>query len=94
MRYLTIVHGQVDRVATEDFSLGGELIRAGDFLLMNLPAGIGTLNSSTTRPASTPIETRVATWALAMAHTNASDKISPASKCRSHSPRWRADCPG
>ncbi|SFG27066.1 Cytochrome P450 [Mycobacterium sp. 455mf] len=39
MRYLTIVHSQVDRVATEDLTLGGELIRAGDFLLMNLPAG-------------------------------------------------------
>lgn len=39
MRYLTIVHSQVDRVATEDLQLGGELVRAGDFLLMNLPAG-------------------------------------------------------
>ncbi|KLO43384.1 cytochrome P450 [Mycobacterium nebraskense] len=39
MRYLTIVHSQVDRVATEDFSFRGESIRAGDFLLMNLPAG-------------------------------------------------------
>ena len=39
MRYLTIVHSQVDRVATEDFVLGSELIRAGDFVLMNLPAG-------------------------------------------------------
>jgi cytochrome P450 len=39
MRYLTIVHSQVDRVATEDVVIGGELIRAGEFLLMNLPAG-------------------------------------------------------
>ncbi len=39
MRYLTIVHSQVDRVATEELSVGGESIRAGDFLLMNLPAG-------------------------------------------------------
>ena len=39
MRYLTIVHGQVDRVATEDLTLGGQLIRAGDTLLINLPAG-------------------------------------------------------
>jgi cytochrome P450 len=38
MRYLSIVHSQVDRVATEDCSIGGESIRAGDFLLMNLPA--------------------------------------------------------
>ena len=39
MRYLTIVHAQVDRVATEDLSIGGQLIRAGDTVLMNLPAG-------------------------------------------------------
>ena len=39
MRYLTIVHSQVDRVATEDLTIGGQLIRAGDFLVMNLPAG-------------------------------------------------------
>jgi cytochrome P450 len=39
MRYLTIVHCQVDRVATEDFELGGQQIRAGDHVLMNLPAG-------------------------------------------------------
>lgn len=39
MRYLSIVHSQVDRVATEDLTLGGQLIRAGDFLVMNLPAG-------------------------------------------------------
>jgi cytochrome P450 len=38
MRYLTIVHSQVDRVATEDLSIHGAPIRAGDFLLMNLPA--------------------------------------------------------
>ena len=39
MRYLTIVHSQVDRVATEDITIGGQLIRAGEFLMMNLPAG-------------------------------------------------------
>ena len=39
MRYLTIVHSQVDRVATEDLTIGGQLIRAGDWVLMNLPAG-------------------------------------------------------
>src|SRR5205823_2638198 len=39
MRYLSIVDSQVDRVATEDLTLGGQLIRAGDFLVMNLPAG-------------------------------------------------------
>jgi cytochrome P450 len=39
MRYLTIVHSQVDRVATEDLTIGGQLIRAGEFVMMNLPAG-------------------------------------------------------
>jgi cytochrome P450 len=39
MRYLSIVHAQVDRIATEDLILGGQHIRAGERLLMNLPAG-------------------------------------------------------
>jgi cytochrome P450 len=39
MRYLTIVHSQVDRVAIEDLTVGGQLIRAGEFVVMNLPAG-------------------------------------------------------
>ncbi|MFZ0907222.1 MAG: cytochrome P450 [Mycobacterium sp.] len=39
MRYLTIVHAQVDRVAIEDLTIGGQVIRAGDKVLMNLPAG-------------------------------------------------------
>jgi cytochrome P450 len=39
MRYLTIVHAQVDRIATEDLTIAGQLIRAGDRVLMNLPAG-------------------------------------------------------
>jgi cytochrome P450 len=40
LRYLTIVHsGLVDRVALEDMEIGGQLIRAGEHVLMNLPAG-------------------------------------------------------
>jgi cytochrome P450 len=39
MRYLTIVHSQVDRVAIEDLMIAGQLIRAGDPVVMNLPAG-------------------------------------------------------
>jgi cytochrome P450 len=39
MRYLTIVHSQVDRIATEDLTVGGQPIQAGDMLVMNLPAG-------------------------------------------------------
>ena len=39
MRYLSIVHSQVDRVAVDDLVLGGQQIRAGDAVLMNLPAG-------------------------------------------------------
>jgi cytochrome P450 len=34
-----IVHSQVDRVVTEDLTLGGQQIQAGDWLVMNLPAG-------------------------------------------------------
>jgi cytochrome P450 len=39
MRYLTIVHSLVDRVALEDLTIAGQLIRAGDRVLMNLSAG-------------------------------------------------------
>jgi cytochrome P450 len=39
MRYLTIVHSLVERVATEDLTIAGQLVQAGDFVLMNLPAG-------------------------------------------------------
>ena len=39
MRYLTIVHSLVDRVALEDVEIGGQLVRAGETVLMNLPAG-------------------------------------------------------
>lgn len=39
MRYLSIVHTQVERVATEDLTLGGQAIKAGEKVLMNLPAG-------------------------------------------------------
>lgn len=39
MRYLTIVHSLVERIATEDLIIAGQQIRAGDFVLMNLPAG-------------------------------------------------------
>jgi cytochrome P450 len=39
MRYLTIVHSLIDRVATEDLTIGGQQILAGETVLMNLPAG-------------------------------------------------------
>jgi cytochrome P450 len=39
MRYLTIVHSLVDGVAVEDLTIAGQLVKAGDVLLMNLPAG-------------------------------------------------------
>ena len=39
MRYLSIVHSQVDRVAIEDLEIGGQVVRAGEPVLMNLPAG-------------------------------------------------------
>ena len=40
LRYLTIVHsGLVDRVATEDIEIRGQLVRAGEHVVMNLTAG-------------------------------------------------------
>ncbi|SPM36435.1 Cytochrome P450 [Mycobacterium rhizamassiliense] len=39
MRYLTIVHSQVDRIATEDVMIGGQLVRAGEYVMMSLLAG-------------------------------------------------------
>ncbi|SDK58025.1 Cytochrome P450 [Nocardioides sp. YR527] len=39
LRYLTIVHSLVARVAKEDVEIGGQLVRAGEGLIMNLPAG-------------------------------------------------------
>jgi cytochrome P450 len=39
MRYLTIVHSLVERIALEDLVIAGQVIRAGDRVLMNLPAG-------------------------------------------------------
>jgi cytochrome P450 len=39
LRYLTIVHSLVVRIAKEDVEIGGQLVRAGEGLVMNLPAG-------------------------------------------------------
>ena len=39
LRYLTIVHSLVARVAKEDLEIGGQLVKAGEGLVMNLPAG-------------------------------------------------------
>lgn len=39
MRYLSIVHSLVERIVVEDMELGGQQLRAGDLLLINIPAG-------------------------------------------------------
>jgi cytochrome P450 len=39
MRYLSIVHSLVERRALEDLTVGGQSIRKGEVVLMNLPAG-------------------------------------------------------
>jgi cytochrome P450 len=39
MRYLSIVHSLVERIVLEDMELGGQQVRAGDLLLINIPAG-------------------------------------------------------
>ncbi|KPI02077.1 cytochrome P450 [Actinobacteria bacterium OK074] len=38
LRYLSVVQDHLVRVATEDLTLGGQLVRAGEALTMNLPA--------------------------------------------------------
>ncbi|MER6007826.1 cytochrome P450 [Nonomuraea angiospora] len=38
LRYLTIAHNLIARVAKEDIEIGGTLVRAGEGLIMNLPA--------------------------------------------------------
>lgn len=38
LRHLSIVHSLVARVAKEDIEIGGQLVRAGEVLVMNLPA--------------------------------------------------------
>jgi cytochrome P450 len=39
MRYLSVVHSLVERTALEDMTIGAQEVRAGDRLLMNIPAG-------------------------------------------------------
>ncbi|MFI5798706.1 cytochrome P450 [Streptomyces sp. NPDC051677] len=39
LRYLTIVHSLIARIAKEDVEIGGTLVKAGEGLIMNLPAG-------------------------------------------------------
>jgi cytochrome P450 len=39
LRYLSVVHSLVERVAIEDLTIAGQVVRAGDVVLMNLPAG-------------------------------------------------------
>jgi cytochrome P450 len=39
LRYLTVVTSLVERIAIEDVEIGGQLVRAGEGLIMNLPAG-------------------------------------------------------
>lgn len=38
LRYLTIAQDMILRVATEDMTIGGQLVRAGELLTVNLPA--------------------------------------------------------
>ncbi|MEU4362612.1 cytochrome P450 [Promicromonospora sp. NPDC023987] len=39
LRYTTIAQDQIMRVAAEDVTVGGQLIRAGDLIVANLPSG-------------------------------------------------------
>jgi cytochrome P450 len=39
LRYLSIVHSNVVRVATEDLTIAGQLVRAGEGVCINIPSG-------------------------------------------------------
>jgi cytochrome P450 len=39
LRFLTVVTSLVERIAAEDVEIGGQLVRAGEGLIINLPAG-------------------------------------------------------
>lgn len=39
LRYLTVVTSLVERIAVEDVEIGGQLVRAGEGLIINLPSG-------------------------------------------------------
>lgn len=103
MRYLSIVHSLVERVALEDFELAGQPIRAGDVVLMNRSSCLVTACSCRratgirrSRPAprsSTSTGIPVGTWVLATACTSASDRISHGSSFRWRSRHWFAGCP-
>jgi len=41
MRYLSIVQAEVERLATEDLTLGGERVRAGDYLGRRVRGQVG-----------------------------------------------------
>lgn len=92
MRYLTIVHSQVDRVALEDLVINGQRISAGDDVLMILPAGSWDPAFIQRPTCSISTEIRADTWVSASARTSASDRTWPASSCRSRSPHWCVDC--
>ena len=82
MRYLSIVHSQVERVALEDLTIAGQLIRAGEYVLMNLPAGNwDAAFVAAPRARSTSTGTPAGTWASASACTNslfARDRVAAA----------------
>ncbi len=92
MRYLTIVHSQVDRVAIDDLTIAGQTIRAGDFLVMNLPAGNWDPEFAENPEESTSTETPVDTLGSVTASINVSGRTLRASRCRSRSPRWPGAC--
>ena len=95
MRYLTIVHSQVDRVATEDLTIGGQLIRAGE-PVADEPAR-GKLGQRIRRQPGNLRRRSKHARALGLWLRRTSvhrSRTSPASRCRSRSPRWPGGYPG
>ena len=94
MRYLTIVHSQVDRVATEDLEIGGQLIRAGEFVLMNLPAGNWDTEYVDNPEVFDVDRNTRGHLGFGYGVHQCIGQTSPESRCRWRSPLWRGDCPG
>ena len=86
LRYLSIVHTGLPRVATEDVELGGRTIRAGDGVLLMINTANRDAEASPTPTRWTSAATPAATSPSASACTSAWASRWPAPSCRS---RWR-----
>ena len=95
LRYLSIIQNGQRRVAAEDIDIAGEVIRAGEGIIIDLapanwdPKGIQPNPTGCTCIARVPASTSLS----ATAGTSASVSSSPAPNCRSSFTRWSAAFP-